>query len=192
MNKFNSEFLNSNATKFYQVISDWNDKQKKRLQTRDYQFYQTKVKEVLQEDLATDFEDFKQKLKSEFLKTYLPKEKKMLDTSIIDNLIRNLNLAKLTNGDVKEVLQAFSVNYKDYDLTPLKAIVGDEFKFLFINELNEKIDRVNELAQVFDTQNIFTFVKVNQFFMLDIEEQPTNNYDLLNVLQRIANDKIFK
>ena len=192
MNKFNSEFLNSNATKFYQVISDWNDKQQKRLQTRDYQFYQTKVKEVLQEDLATDFEDFKQKLKSEFLKTYLPKEKKMLDTSIIDNLIRNLNLAKLTNGDVKEVLQAFSVNYKDYDLTPLKAIVGDEFKFLFINELNEKIDRVNELAQVFDTQNIFTFVKVNQFFMLDIEEQPTNNYDLLNVLQRIANDKIFK
>lgn len=34
MKKFKSEFLDSNATKFYQVITDWNDKQKKRLNTR--------------------------------------------------------------------------------------------------------------------------------------------------------------
>lgn len=103
MNKFNSEFLNSNATKFYQVISDWNDKQKKRLNTRDYQYYQTEVHKVVLEDLEQDFNSFIEKLKQDFKTRYLPKGKKQIEQGMIDVLISKLNLAKLTNGDVKQV-----------------------------------------------------------------------------------------
>lgn len=193
MNKFKSEFLDSNASNFYQVISYWNDFQKQRLNTRDYQYYQTEVKKVVQEDLEKHFNSFIETLKSDFKKRYLPKEKKQIEQSIIDVLISKLNLAKLTNGDIKQVLQAFVDTYKEtYYLHEVKNIVGDEYKPLFFDDDIAKIERVNELAQAFDTQKIFTFVKVNEFFTLEIEEQPTNNYDLLNVLQRIANNEIFK
>lgn len=192
MNTYKSEFLHSNANKWYETVKQWNDKQKQRLNTRDYQYYQTEVHKVVFEDLETDFNNFKEQLKTDFLNRYLPKPKKALDKSIIDTLISHLQIAKFTNGNVSEILKAFKESHENYDLTPLKAIVGDEYKPLFFNELNAKIERVNELAQYFDKQNIFTFVKVNEFFLLEIEEQPTNNYDLLNVLQRIANDEIFK
>lgn len=72
MNKFNSEFLDSNATKFYQVITDWNDKQKKRLNTRDFQYYQTEVHKVVLEDLEQDFNSFIKTLKQDLKTRYLP------------------------------------------------------------------------------------------------------------------------
>lgn len=193
MNKFKSEFLDSNANEFYQVISIWNDFQKKRLNTRDYQYYQTEVHKVVLEDLEKEFNSFIEKLKQDFKTRYLPAGKKQIEQGMIDVLISKLNLAKLTNGDVKQVLLSFVDTYKEtYYLHEVKNIVGDEYKPLFFDDDIAKIERVNELAKAFDTQNIFTFIKVNEFFMLEIEEQPTNNYDLLNVLQRIANDEIFK
>ena len=151
MNKFNSEFLDSNASDFYQVVSDWNDKQKKRLNTRDFQYYQTEVHKIVLEDLEQDFNSFIEKLKKDFKTRYLPKGKKQIEQGMIDVLISKLNLAKLTNGDVKQVLQAFADTYKEtYYLHEVKNVVGDEYKPLFFDEdiANNTLNTYNKMVTV--------------------------------------------